>query len=153
MSERICSIEGCSNKVRARGWCDKHYRRWKRNGDPMVKRRVRGTCTVEDCPNEHRARGWCYKHYQRWLHHGDLTADLRRKDVVKYGWAHGRVRAARGDAPEHSCVECGQPADEWSYDHTDPEPLFNERGRPYSLDVQRYQARCHSCHTRFDKGR
>lgn len=31
-----CKLPGCPNKVVARGMCDNHYRRWKRNGDPTV---------------------------------------------------------------------------------------------------------------------
>ena len=34
-AKRICSIEGCGKRHYARGWCDAHYRRWKRNGDPL----------------------------------------------------------------------------------------------------------------------
>lgn len=34
MTKPTCSIEDCENKVVARGWCDKHYRRWKKYGDP-----------------------------------------------------------------------------------------------------------------------
>ena len=34
----ICLIEGCSNAVIARGWCDAHYRRWRRHGDPLAGR-------------------------------------------------------------------------------------------------------------------
>ena len=30
----ICSIESCDNKIAARTWCIKHYRRWRRTGDP-----------------------------------------------------------------------------------------------------------------------
>jgi hypothetical protein len=29
-----CSITGCPNPSRRRGWCPKHYNRWKRHGDP-----------------------------------------------------------------------------------------------------------------------
>jgi len=29
-----CSINNCENKVEARGWCNKHYLRWQRHGDP-----------------------------------------------------------------------------------------------------------------------
>ena len=29
-----CSLRGCTCPVRARGWCNKHYRRWLRTGDP-----------------------------------------------------------------------------------------------------------------------
>lgn len=33
-----CSIEGCNNPVRARGWCAKHWSRWNRKGNPLVCR-------------------------------------------------------------------------------------------------------------------
>lgn len=29
-----CSITACDLKVKAKGWCNKHYERWRRNGDP-----------------------------------------------------------------------------------------------------------------------
>lgn len=31
---RICSIPGCGKTVRARGWCQCHWLRWYRHGDP-----------------------------------------------------------------------------------------------------------------------
>lgn len=34
MANRTCSIDGCTSRVRARGWCGKHYQRWTRSGDP-----------------------------------------------------------------------------------------------------------------------
>lgn len=30
----VCSIGGCTSLARARGWCGKHYQRWKISGDP-----------------------------------------------------------------------------------------------------------------------
>ncbi len=30
-----CSIDGCGNIVDARGYCQKHYRRWRAHGDPL----------------------------------------------------------------------------------------------------------------------
>jgi hypothetical protein len=35
MAKRICSISGCDDLHEARGWCAKHYLRWKKYGDPL----------------------------------------------------------------------------------------------------------------------
>ena len=32
--QRLCSIEDCGKPHLSRGWCAKHYRRWKAHGDP-----------------------------------------------------------------------------------------------------------------------
>lgn len=34
-AKRVCSIPDCGKRARSRGWCDPHYRRWRRNGDPL----------------------------------------------------------------------------------------------------------------------
>lgn len=53
--ESTCTIEGCDKPVKARGWCIKHYTRWKRYRDPLRGRltrpaheRVLAMCTRED---------------------------------------------------------------------------------------------------------
>lgn len=33
---RHCSFEDCPERIQARGWCGKHYRRWQRHGDPAT---------------------------------------------------------------------------------------------------------------------
>jgi len=32
----ICSVLGCGDSVTSRGWCEKHYARWRRRGDPVA---------------------------------------------------------------------------------------------------------------------
>lgn len=32
--KRTCSIDGCDNDHYGRGWCRKHWKRWRRHGDP-----------------------------------------------------------------------------------------------------------------------
>lgn len=36
MAEATCSIDDCPNRASSRGWCRKHYTRWKRHGDPLA---------------------------------------------------------------------------------------------------------------------
>ncbi|WP_415395194.1 HNH endonuclease signature motif containing protein [Rhodococcus globerulus] len=31
-----CSIDECEGRHYARGWCEKHYNRWKKHGDPSI---------------------------------------------------------------------------------------------------------------------
>lgn len=71
------------------------------------------------------------------------------REVVQYRMAHQRVRIARGPACNHMC-RCGQQADEWAYDHADPNELRSPEGLPYSLDVDRYTPMCRPCHRLFD---
>lgn len=37
-----CSIDGCGNPMYLRGWCNSHYLRWRRHGDPMAGRTSTG---------------------------------------------------------------------------------------------------------------
>lgn len=39
MTQRTCSIDGCDAPSRARGWCNRHYSRWLKCGDPTELRR------------------------------------------------------------------------------------------------------------------
>lgn len=71
-----CMVEDCERPVKAQGYCDKHYQRWKSHGDPLVAlkpygRHVVPTCSVEGCDDPALARELCRKHYQRWKAHGD----------------------------------------------------------------------------------
>lgn len=38
-----CSIEGCDGEVVARGWCNKHYSRWRAHGDPHATVKPHGS--------------------------------------------------------------------------------------------------------------
>jgi hypothetical protein len=38
-NEPICSVETCDKPAQTRGWCERHYRRWVRHGDPLVAKR------------------------------------------------------------------------------------------------------------------
>lgn len=73
-----------------------------------------------------------------------------RLAVVGYYGVHDRIYSERGPASSYSCIDCGNQARHWSYDLSDPEPLIDQGGT-FSLDVNRYEPRCVSCHSNHDR--
>lgn len=102
MNKATCSVGGCELDAKARGWCQMHYRRWQRNGNPRVLVRMKqpDVCSVDGCEHPCIARGWCVKHYHRWLKHGDVTA------VAKSGRPGGTPKEPRELA--FVCDVCGR---------------------------------------------
>lgn len=70
-----CSVAGCEKPVRARGWCNSHYLRWRRCGDPLGLRGSyeprTGTCIIDGCDRPIEGRRLCKKHWFRLKRHGD----------------------------------------------------------------------------------
>jgi hypothetical protein len=101
MPESICSIKGCGEPVKARGWCSCHYRRWYKHGDPLWTRPTR-LCAVEGCGRPHAARAWCEMHYLRWCTHGDPLKKGRLgpapRDPADRFWSYVNKN---GPVPEH----------------------------------------------------
>lgn len=95
---------------------------------------------------------------------GCLVSDLRHrsgelhpgwKTEVRYAAAHIRVQRAKGKASEHPCVDCGGPAEDWSYEGGDPEERVElMKGSPitFSLNIDFYNPRCRVCHIAKDQG-
>ena len=113
-------------------------------------------CSIEDCDRPHRARGYCQKHYMRVWTNGDLllhyatpTTHPPRQPDCSYNAAHQRLKTDRGRAAGQACQHCGSPADQWSYDHLDPDERQSDQGA-FSLKPEHYRPLCYSCHTRFD---
>ena len=80
-----CAISTCKRSPARRGWCNRHYRRWLKHGDPeTVKKAPNGTyegCFVDECERAHHAKGYCNVHYGRVKHHGDPLAGQRFRSV------------------------------------------------------------------------
>jgi hypothetical protein len=71
----------------------------------------------------------------------------------EYDTAHSRLYARRGRASEHTCVECGRAAQQWSlnvHDADDPRVGATPGGYLYSLDTSLYVPRCARCHRYVD---
>lgn len=80
MGERTCSVDGCDRGGKLiRGWCSKHYQRWKAHGDPTRIADVfhdGAVCAVDECERPAISREWCSLHYQRWSKTGDPVGKL-----------------------------------------------------------------------------
>ena len=92
-----CKIDGCRRDARRRGWCDLHYQRWRRHGDPGAdtepQQRSVG-CLVDGCADPHRAKGMCVRHYQRARSSGGVLPDVTVGPVCQVcgapSWGGGR---------------------------------------------------------------
>ena len=74
--ENVCSVEGCTNKVQARGLCATHYRKPCSIDGCSAKVQARGVCvkhggngtkmcSVGSCSNKVKARGLCAHHCKK----------------------------------------------------------------------------------------
>lgn len=74
-SIRKCKIRECDNFVNAYDLCLKHYKRFKRHGDPektvKAPHNLIKTCIVETCNNKFHAKMYCYKHYYFFVKYND----------------------------------------------------------------------------------
>ena len=102
MSNKICSIDGCESTHYGRGWCQMHYKRWKKHG------------TTDDNLLSHNAEarflgrlkreGDCliYQAGQRGLY-VDISVDGRRRGVHRYAWERVNGPIPEGMQIDHIC--------------------------------------------------
>jgi hypothetical protein len=126
MSDGMCSIDGCDRIMARRRWCNGHYLRWRRHGDPLggsqrLPPAVGRGCQVEGCGEPHDSHGYCIKHAIRWRRYGDTStvnptpgnrgprpkgADSCKwgGDAITVSGLHLRLIRERGRAAEHQCA-------------------------------------------------
>lgn len=64
-----CQVEGCKRPYRAKGYCQIHFRKWRRGGLPKKPRYK--TCGEENCYKPLYRFGWCQSHFD--THMGKKT--------------------------------------------------------------------------------
>ena len=150
-----CAVESCTGVPLAKGLCATHRARFLKHGDVNAGAfRPRGTCEIPGCDQPHAARGYCDRHYARWWRTGDPERELKPLPLDEQGYVglHRRLRVIRGPAADNACHQCGDPARQWAYDHTDlAERTDPDLGLPYSTDLSRYLPMCIRCHLAFDR--
>jgi hypothetical protein len=61
-SEETCKAASCDKEVRAKGYCDRHYRAWRKG--TMGKPRHR-SCNEKGCGKARSRRGLCVEHFAK----------------------------------------------------------------------------------------
>ena len=102
MKIKQCAVLHCEQPVDSRGWCKKHYHRWRRHGDlNTVKQRGRqrtvpvlSRCAY--CDRAVYAKGLCEVHYARKYKYKKTEAEM--------------IKPIRQFAPNRGpCTICGRP--------------------------------------------
>jgi len=78
--KRGCKVLGCEREHACKGYCNLHYLRWRKYGDPDFAVRVRDpnppeVCTVPDCHGKHVAKGYCWRHYKQVERYGEVDEE------------------------------------------------------------------------------
>ena len=59
MSKGTCKFEGCSADVVAKGYCSRHYKKWRQGILPKARYKI---CTAEACRKPRSAGSKCEEH-------------------------------------------------------------------------------------------
>lgn len=88
----MCSVEGCSRVIEAKGLCVGHYSRYKKHGDnfnrsPHFKpspwtMNTHGTCDVPRCEVKAEYKNMCRQHY-KWMKKHDIDLDFIKDDYER----------------------------------------------------------------------
>lgn len=110
----VCKHEGCGTPAICKGYCHKHYARWKRKGNTSdVRKNAAQPCEVEGCDRPRMTMGLCD------LHRARPDKDRRRREhrdevlaeVIFCKLCGERIpdsRRLKGPAPKFCSVECKQ---------------------------------------------
>jgi hypothetical protein len=108
----LCEVSGCGRETEKRGWCGRHYQRWRKHGDPLINQRERNKdrqCAAAGCSGLAYGRGtqhgYCKQH--GWL---GVTWQYRRDAQIKHEFGiTGEEYRARLAAQGGVCVLCRRP--------------------------------------------
>lgn len=72
-NNHVCAVDGCWERVYAKGWCKSHWRRMYDHGRlHKIIALVRGNCTINGCEKPIKGLGFCKNHYQQYRKY-DIT--------------------------------------------------------------------------------
>lgn len=83
----VCTIGGCNNKYRCKGFCEMHYTRYRVHGDPLkTLHHPNQKCSINNCKNKHKAKGLCNNHYEKQRHENNLEESRNKRYLLIKKW-------------------------------------------------------------------
>jgi len=81
---KYCSIDGCNEEYRSKGFCIKHYNRYLVYRDPLYTKTnmdYSDICNIEECSNKYHSKGLCSSHYykQRYIENPERKLKANKK--------------------------------------------------------------------------
>lgn len=105
-----CSVPSCPHPAYARGLCQRHYDRRRRNDadwDRPVNELERPTCFASDCSEEQVRLGYCLHHYRELVAEGTLPANAGpcqvadcTREAYRAGLCHTHYRRRLAGMPD-----------------------------------------------------
>lgn len=95
-----CQVKNCHNPKLARGYCNMHYLRVKKTGDPgsaerLVREAYRGlSCNVKNCVDLAWGKELCKFHYQRLRETGTTEGTVSHRSITTDGYV--KLQFGRG---------------------------------------------------------
>ena len=105
MDKNTCNIGGCDRTLYARGWCSKHYKRWRRHGDPRGGGPANYSTPEEAFAARTERRGRCLV----WTGskdsggYGQLRVNGRVTKAHRYAWEEANGPIPDGMMIDHIC--------------------------------------------------
>lgn len=163
----LCTANGCKKKPRSKHaeYCETHYYRLRRTGKLELDPQPRvpdAECWVDSCESmASHVNGLCRNHHLGYQRNGNF--EDHRRGPFSYRWledheltynaVHQRARRFRGEAKNYDCIDCGDVAQHWSYDHNAEDERYEEVDgymAPFSPSIYDYSPRCVPCHKKMD---
>ncbi len=106
-----CIVDICTRVVGlkgAKGYCPMHYTRYRKYGDPNMKKsggvkKVHATCSVDGCVSDVLQKSLCPRHYMKWYRHDDPEYEVshrgRTRTVVS--WSSMKQRCSNKNAQSY----------------------------------------------------
>lgn len=65
-TEKSCKIKDCKRPYRSKGYCNIHFKKWRRGELEGAKKPRYRICGEENCKKPTFKKGYCKQHYSAW---------------------------------------------------------------------------------------